>query len=343
MSMDRGVLGLGAWRLFLAALVMFSHLWAHMLHGPAAYAVWGFFSLSGFLMVDILTEKYGVTLRGVCHYAFNRVLRIFPGYYVALALGVVTLVFAAAHGINLTAVNGEFVLPSGINWLNPLTLLSFLPRNGLPVSVSNALAIEVTAYLLMPLLAISPAAAWLALILSFGANVALGFGAETFTIRYATFMPCFMAFAAGGLACHYRDQLSRFSAPVLSVTIWCVHCLIWFRFPYWPWTYGLYTSLLLSTWVVVSLFKLRTSKSDAWAGDLSYPVYLFHELVAGWFLLLGWFNRDALATAFGIAAITVLLSFFVVFFVEMPLRKFKFRAPPKQSTQELRPLQIAAE
>jgi hypothetical protein len=36
---------LGTWRFFLAFVVVISHLWAGMIDGPAAYAVWGFFVL----------------------------------------------------------------------------------------------------------------------------------------------------------------------------------------------------------------------------------------------------------------------------------------------------------
>ena len=67
-------LGLGSWRLLLAFLVAISHLWARMLHGPAAYAVWGFYLLSGYLMTHVLRTKYGFRPRGLLAYASNRVL-----------------------------------------------------------------------------------------------------------------------------------------------------------------------------------------------------------------------------------------------------------------------------
>lgn len=71
-------LGMGAWRLFLAALVVLSHLWAPMVQGYAAYAVWGFFVLSAYLMTFVLTQKYGFTKQGLRDYAWNRFLRIMP-------------------------------------------------------------------------------------------------------------------------------------------------------------------------------------------------------------------------------------------------------------------------
>ena len=58
-------IGLGTFRFFLAFLVAISHLWENMIGGPAAYAVWGFFVLSGFLMTLILTTKYGFTKQGI--------------------------------------------------------------------------------------------------------------------------------------------------------------------------------------------------------------------------------------------------------------------------------------
>ncbi|MCI1709030.1 MAG: hypothetical protein LKM39_00445 [Chiayiivirga sp.] len=65
-------LGFGTWRLFLALLVGASHLWVDMVAGPAAYAVWGFFVLSGYLMTHVLSTKYGFSARGLAGYAHNR-------------------------------------------------------------------------------------------------------------------------------------------------------------------------------------------------------------------------------------------------------------------------------
>lgn len=58
--------GLGTWQFFLAFVVVISHLWAGMIDGPAAYAVWGFFVLSGYLMTLVLTTKYSPTPAELC-------------------------------------------------------------------------------------------------------------------------------------------------------------------------------------------------------------------------------------------------------------------------------------
>ena len=78
-------LGIGSWRFFLAFLVVISHLWKDMIGGPAAYAVWGFYVLSGYLMTLVLNEKYGPSINGLKRYAYNRFLRIYPLYWAASA------------------------------------------------------------------------------------------------------------------------------------------------------------------------------------------------------------------------------------------------------------------
>ena len=154
------VLGFGAWRLFLASLVAASHLWEGMILGYAAYAVWGFFVLSGFLMTFVLTNKYGFDGAGLRTYAFNRFMRIFPLYWLAVIGGVATLWYAGRHGIDLRQINPQFYLPAGtLQWLHVATLFPGFSYGGLPVPVSNALAIEVGYYMLLPLMARSRSAA----------------------------------------------------------------------------------------------------------------------------------------------------------------------------------------
>jgi peptidoglycan/LPS O-acetylase OafA/YrhL len=320
------VLGLGSWRFLLAALVAASHLWAHMLQGYAAYAVWAFFVLSGYLMTAVLRDTYGFSVRGTAAYAWNRLLRIFPGYYAALLTGILTLLVAQAFGTGFTGLNPEFFLPSGSAWLNPLTLLTVFPRNGLPVAVSNALAVEVTAYLTMPLLASSRAAALTALMLSALFTAQLGFGLDSFGQRYSDFMPCMLAFATGSLLRHYDAHLRLIRAPILSLSLWLLHGAAWLWFPYWPWTYGLYVSLPLSGWVVISLFPRRAGALDRWLGDLSYPVYLFHTITGAW--LIGWFHQQRSLGLF-VAAFTlaVLPAWLVVRFIEQPLAALRAARP----------------
>lgn len=338
--------GIGSWRLLLAGFVAASHLWARMVQGPAAYAVWGFYVLSGYLMTYVLIRKYGFDARGIKDYAFNRFIRIYPGYWIALVLGVVVYTILTRNGIDPTQLNPEYFLPTGWSWLNPLTLFPLFPHTGLPVAVSNALAIEIGAYILMPLLARSRAAAWVTAIISGLVALDLGFTTDTFATRYATLVPSLLPFAVGSLLCHYRSYLARFAAPHLSIVVWLVHAVAWWKFPSWPWSYGLYVSVVLSAWVTLSLAQKKPTRTDTLFGDLSYPVYLLHTIVGACFLGI-WGPARPLRFAVLAIAVTLVVSFIMMLFVERPLYRLKKRggraAAPAGESSPVRQREAVAE
>jgi peptidoglycan/LPS O-acetylase OafA/YrhL len=103
-------MSLGVWRFFLAFLVAISHLWDGMIHGPAAYAVWGFFLISGYLMTVGLLTRYGEGWAGLLDYAINRFLRIYPTYYIACLFGALALFLMPKFGVTLSLLNPAFGL-----------------------------------------------------------------------------------------------------------------------------------------------------------------------------------------------------------------------------------------
>jgi peptidoglycan/LPS O-acetylase OafA/YrhL len=319
-------MALGSWRFFLAFLVAISHLWGGMIHGPAAYAVWGFFLISGYLMTLGMSTRYADGWAGLRDYAINRFLRIYPSYYVACVLGLVALLWLPQYGVNPAVLNADFVLPQHWrDWATNALLLPLWGAGNLLVPVSSALGVEVGAYLLVPLMARSPAAPWIALILSGLLNLQHGIEPQTFTVRYSMFLTIIMAFAAGSLIAHYRDYLHRWRSPWLSSVAWLAHCLIWLKWDTWPWTWGLYLSLLLTAWVLISFVDRKTGPIDRWLGDLSYPVYLFHTVMAVWFLGVFEHQRTLSLFLLGIAG-TLLVSSCVIVWVDRPLeRRFKRR------------------
>lgn len=322
-------MSLGSWRFFLALLVAVSHLWQGMIHGPAAYAVWGFFLISGYLMTLGMQTRYSDGWPGLRDYAINRFLRIYPAYYIACLLGYVALVILPQQGVNPAALNGQFVMPQ--HWRDWATNIGLLPVWGagnLLVPVSGALGVEVGVYLMIPLLARSPAVAWLGLILSAMLNWQYGIETQKFAMRYSLFLTSFMAFAAGSLVAHYREHLQHWQAPWLSSLAWLAHCLVWLRWDQWPWTWGLYASLLLTAWVLVSFAERKANSIDRWLGDLSYPVYLFHTVMGVWWF--GHFGQQrSLGFMFAGLAGTLLVSWLVVVALDRPLeQRFKRRRKP---------------
>ena len=318
--------GLGTWRFFLAFLVTISHLWTGMLDGPAAYAVWGFFVLSGYLMTLVLMTRYDTTAEGIQQFARNRLLRIYPSFITALLLGIATIVLLGRAGIDPSTLNPQFKLPQGaVEWMTNLTMFPFIGQQGLPVPVAAALFVEVWAYALMPLFAQSQAAALLGLAVACFANLQFGFGLSTFTARYCGFATGLMPFAVGSVICHYRFIVRRLANPTVSVLTWCAHGLYWLSDPYWPWTYGLWLSVPLSAWVVVSLVDVPPSPLDRLAGELSYPIYLLHTTVAAWFLPAFGSNRSFAFFVVSFAA-TLVASLAMVELIERRLQHFRARA-----------------
>lgn len=317
--------GLGSWRFLLAFFVAISHLWSDMIGGPAAYAVWGFFVLSGFLMTEILRHKYGFNLHGLQVYAFNRFLRIFPLYYVTLILGILTVLYIG-NGIDLKTLNPQFYLPTNFyDWIANFSLLPFANVGGRPVPVSGALAVEVGVYILIPFMAHNKSAAWLGAFISLILNAKIGFDVESFPPRYSEFLTGYFAFAIGSLINHYKDELQVIARPKSSLIVWLLHCLVIGFINTWPWTYGLYISVLLSAWVVISLYQIKSTKIDIVLGDLSYPLYLLHTTVAAWFFITFDGQRTFLFFIISFIA-TTLLSYLLLIIFDHPIQqKFKKR------------------
>ena len=315
---------LGSWRLFLAALVATSHLWGPMIPGYAAYAVWGFFVLSGYLMTYILTQRYHFTRLGLLHYTRNRFVRIYPTYWLALALGIFALAFLTPRGITPAKLNAAFQFPrSKLDWIFPFTLCIPFPSYFLPVPVSKALGIEVAYYCLMPLFALSRTTTWLCLFAGLFYNIYLYSTDADFYQRYMAFLPCVLPFATGSLCCHYRHELAALRRPFTSTALWILHGLAFLYDPTYPWFYGLLVSIGLSAWVTISLAIRKSSRVDSFLGDLSYPVYLLHTTVAAFFIIPFGYDRNL---PFFVAAFssTILVSALIVRYFEKPIRLLRY-------------------
>jgi peptidoglycan/LPS O-acetylase OafA/YrhL len=204
-------------------------------------------------------------------------------------------------------------------------MIPFVSQQGLPVPVAAALFVEVWAYALMPLFAQSKAAAYAGFAVSFFVNVQFGFSMDSFTGRYCGFATGLMPFAFGAVVCHHRDSLRWVAWPAVSLLVWCAHGIYWLVDPYWPWTYGLWLSVPLSAWVVLSLADIRSGTMDKFAGELSYPLYLLHTTVAAWFLPYFGLGRGLMFFA---ASFTAALAASVVMLqvIDRPMQRLKIAA-----------------
>ena len=74
----------GTYRIILALMVVALHLGNATRIGN--YAVFGFYTLSGYLMTLIMVRNYGYTTSGILKYLLNRFLRIYPVYWASIIL-----------------------------------------------------------------------------------------------------------------------------------------------------------------------------------------------------------------------------------------------------------------
>jgi peptidoglycan/LPS O-acetylase OafA/YrhL len=314
-------------------LVAISHLWAKMLHGPAAYAVWGFYLLSGYLMTHVLQSKYGFGARGLGAYASNRFLRIYPTYAIALVLSIALILVAEPLGIDLTKLNPSYgIPPDREQWLFALTLLPVFGHATYPVPVAGALGVEIGAYILMPLLACSRWIVWPACIAAAALHLSMGIHPDSFAPRYSSFWPCMLPFTIGCLCRHHEALLARFRAPRLALLLWGAHCLYWYHNQAWPWYTGLYVATALSAWVTISLAPQRPSQLDNLLGEFSYPIYLFHTLTGGAMLAVFGYERG-LPFFLVSFALAIALSWAVIVLVDRPLLRKKRVGPLQGAAQ----------
>ena len=248
----------GIYRYGLAFCVAISHLWAGMIGGPAAYAVWGFYCLSGYLMTLILNEKYG----------FSRA----DGRRGEPRTADLSGLLRRLHR------HGRTVLPQTGNG----------DRDSCPTSSCLASAGMAVLDLSHDNARRRRARAWLGAL-----RVERAFSRFTwrwrwdwrdtagsrrrgsrpasstrsgcsrserrFAERY-TFIPaCSLAFSFGSLIYHVRDWLPVIKTPwaaLSAAAIWWLHVWLTQNIPGGPWIYGPHSSLIVSAFAMITLMRL---------------------------------------------------------------------------------------
>lgn len=322
----------GIYRYGLAFCVAISHLWAGMIGGPAAYAVWGFYCLSGYLMTLILNEKYGFTRRGLTNFAVNRALRIYPAYYAVCA--VMFVIFCLIPDTASRFLPNLRMPQTLQGWRYSLLLMPAYDGHEL-LHGSQALRVELWFYVAIALgLGRSRRIAWAWFLGSVGYTVWLLAAHTPFPERYVFIPACSLAFSLGCLIYHIRDRLPVIKTPwvaVAAASLWWLHVWLSQNIPGGPWILGLYSSLLFSAFALVTLMRLDPKQLPGWmgsldrfAGNLSYPMYLCHWSVG---IMVTWFfpgktRMDVFVFLIGFPLVNV-LSLLIYRYVERPLQSWK--------------------
>jgi peptidoglycan/LPS O-acetylase OafA/YrhL len=288
----------------------------NVMHTPVAYAAralsltWSgvdaFFVLSGFLIVGVLVDHRDASNYFRVFYV-RRVCRIFPVYFLLLAIGAIAL----------------RTVPAGFpshDWLlsRPLPLWSYatFTQNiamGLrgdfgpsSLSITWSLAAEEQFYLLIPLIVYYVSGRKLAAALAAGIAVAP-------LLRWM--VPGFIAFVgtpwrgdsllAGGcvallgrspaLACVARARrtlLAAFLALLMGAAVLTVAPASLGVFDH-LWLAALYAVFVLVAYVdaLPALTRVLRAAALVWVGQLSYAIYMFHQAIGG--ALHGWHGNSA--------------------------------------------------
>ncbi|MBW8812360.1 MAG: acyltransferase [Caulobacterales bacterium] len=253
------ILSPGAFRLLLALAVVIAHITALDI---GHLAVLLFFYLSGYWVTRIWTEKFGEGRRGM-FYA-SRYLRIFPLFLLA------TLISAWARETPLGLTN--------------FTLFGLSITGHDPTLVSWSLDLEAQFYLLLPFVAVffvtaprQTLAVGLALtVAGFAMHERYGFGLAKFCLP----------FILGGLTYGQKWRPSERAALIslagfvafTALTAFTPFLLKTTPDPFSRDVWAILWLLPLLPYVANSL-TIRSGAFDRDLGNLSFPVYLFHQVV----------------------------------------------------------------
>jgi|KBSSwiStaDraftv2_1062776.scaffolds.fasta_scaffold39096_2 peptidoglycan/LPS O-acetylase OafA/YrhL len=268
--------GPGAFRLFLALLVVISHL-RNVEVGRVA--VIAFFVLSGYWVVTMYRRKYLPMAAPVTSFLFSRLLRLFPIYLLMVAL-------------TLAARSWFYTVP-GVT-VYDLVLLGLANQDERLIAPAWSLDIEMQFYTIVPLLVLmlgtSPTLAKLAITAVVSAVITALCWTWT-EPRFAYFLgPFLIAFIVGAIFSYRPPQVSRFAAYAGLVVFFLLGLLML--------VHPQLQALIIKTradWInrdIVALVwsvpllpfiawnvQQKSGPADRVFGELAYTLYLMHWLV----------------------------------------------------------------
>ncbi len=289
---------LGAFRFFLALLVVLSHLVNSPAFGHVGYyAVRAFFVLSAYAMTAALNESYVFDGR---RFWTNRFLRLAPIYLSTCALTALAIAADPVDAAHFMPRWSVAQTPSDIvGNLLVLPMLSFGQTNFMYIEPAWSLAVELFMY----------GALWLIVARgAWGALLCVGFGiyyhlvlllhGAPFGLRYFSIESATLSFGLGAVVYFWRDRVNvteRHNFTSIVCAAWLINLLApaalgWADFGT---STGFYLNSSLTPLVVVALLRAplgtKLRRLDSYLGDLSYPIFLVQWVggFIGYLLLAG--------------------------------------------------------
>jgi peptidoglycan/LPS O-acetylase OafA/YrhL len=332
---------MGLYRLLLAFLVVFSHI-APSVDGysTGAAAVISFLLLSGFVM-SALIRKYYLSVPSVPAFYLDRLIRLGPQFYLYTSATLLGVAFFRLHHSfmhyvpTLGATVAQFLVV-------PLNFYRSFPQMFLPQAWS--LGLEAMFYAVFPFILIFRLRTVVAL-LSFGLFVIAQLGVVDTDLWAYRFLPgtLFIFICGSWLENPQSDRERR-----LPFILWGI-CALYFAATYVVSLPADRSVLLGFTVGVPMVYFLKQLggrfRLSALAGDLSYGVFLNHNLVLGALVSYTSVRLTRLTTTreilvfVGVCAVSTVLSYITFKLVEQPLiaRRRNLRTVKPSRVVESRP------
>lgn len=288
----------GILRTVLALYVVLLHIFNIPTLGN--YAVSFFFLLSGFLMTLIMHNTYYFDVKGFKLFWLNRILRLYPIYFVVLVLSIIVILCNTEIILN----KAMFLSNSISNWFQNITMLYFdiVPHRIQPrmVPTSWALTNELVFYFLISLgisKTFKRTLVWLLISISYYVFTYLYYNLDTF--RYSAIPASSLPFAMGAMVFwlqnYYANRIKRISnrsfilISLVSFLFFNLNAVYFSKMEVFK-SFAIYINLLLSFLTIWSLYNLKGNKRilkfDNSVGAYSYPIYLSHYFVVFLYVLL---------------------------------------------------------
>jgi len=333
----------GIYRTFLALLVVAQHI-GNVPH-IGAYAVFGFYMLSGYLMTYIVHKNYGYTLVGIYKYGLNRFLRIYPIYWVSALISLALI--AVWGGAKAIEYHTSLYIPSSPMEVLKNVLIAF-PYRESPRLVPPAWALTVELFY-YAMIGLGLSRFKLLTLVWFVASViyhlVVNYLQLNWDYKYFNIAAASLPFSCGALVYHYRETILDFMRMGRRIT----HAMFAFVLL----VSGLnfvggansiatpeiffYLNLILNVLILVYLINLHAiapgvpgalKKFDGRMGDLSYPIYLVHYqagiLAILLFGLLGYqIQGRGLVLLVASLPVLLLLAWLLTTFIEKPIEAIR--------------------
>lgn len=338
-------------RFVLASYVVFFHIGNYYFPNTGPFAVFGFYTLSGYLITKVLNEVYYKKKHAARDFFTNRFWRLYPPYFAAMALGLLLAVYAPSEA---SYWNEAVRMPedgSTHEWLWLIPNVSIVGLHfGLPFSSpirfsppSWTTAIEIYFYIFLffagaksDLFAKRWCVASIALIIAMALMREILAGTmpsnwlTTEKLFYSNILGVSMCFALGSWA--YHQSITVLKSP--NQLIGKLAFLAAVAMPLIPWRYMIGDDLpvMLLHYLesaFVALFLLHAANREfpfqtRHFADLSYPLFLGHWQVAILLSALGLpLVKNDFKAVLAVYVASILFAVIVNLFIENPLKKVR--------------------